>query len=59
MKDNLRNLKKKTQPKTRDYDEGHHVVNKIRTHEQRKANNALDKALKRASLKDIYTMDDY
>lgn len=59
MKNNLHNAKKKTHPTFKDYDESHHVAKKIKTHAQRKANNAIDKALKRTNLRDLYNMDDY
>lgn len=42
-----------------DIENSRHVVKKIKTQQQRKANNAIDRALKRRDLRGIYDMDDY
>ena len=51
--------KKRSHPSFREYDESHHLARIIKTHAQKKANNVIDKALRRNNLKDIYDMDDY
>lgn len=42
-----------------DRGKSHHISKKVKTYAQQKANNALDKALKRKDLSGIYNMDDY
>lgn len=64
MKNDLHNKQprqnKRSHISFREYDENsHHAAKIIKTHAQKKANNAIDKALKRKDLRAIYDMDDY
>ncbi len=36
----------------------HHYAKKVKTHARQKANNAIDRALKRKDMRYIYDMDD-
>lgn len=57
MKNNLHKTKKRLSFK--DYgEESHHISKKVKTQLQQKANNAIDKALKRKDLRSIYDIDD-
>ena len=60
MKNNLHKQNKKhSHVSFKEYEESHHVAKKIKTHAQRKANNAIDKALKQSSAKGFVDFDEY
>lgn len=61
MKNNLHKQynKKRNHPSFQEYEESHHVAKKIKTHAQRKANNAIDKALKQNSARGFIDIDEY
>lgn len=60
MKQNLQKqqTKKRNHPSFREFEESHHVAKQIKTHAQRKANNAIDKALKQSSSRGFIDMDE-
>ena len=49
----------KTKKQSERDDRDHHFAKKIKTHRQQKANNAIDRALKRKDMRGIYDMDDF
>lgn len=58
MKTELHKTKKK-HSKFLEYDENsHHAFKKVKTQYEKKANNAIDKALRRKDLRDLYNMDE-
>lgn len=57
MKTPHHKVKKKT-TNFMDYDDSHHVYSKTRTHKQRKANNVIDKLLKRKDFDSINKLED-
>lgn len=57
LKNNLHKSKKKNLS-YKESDESRHSYRKIKTHIQQKANNAIDKVLKRKNLRDVYDMED-
>lgn len=58
MKNSLQKTKKK-RLSFKDYGESsHHLAKKVKTHLKQKADNMIDKALKRKDLRDIYNLDD-
>lgn len=60
MKQNLQKqqVKKRNHPSFKEFEESHHVAKQIKTHALRKANNAIDKALRQSSLKGFIDIDE-
>jgi ribonuclease HI len=50
--------KHKKNPREMEENTSSHYAKKVKTHKQQKANNAIDRALKRKDLRDIYTLDE-
>jgi hypothetical protein len=60
MKHNPHKQSKKSHLSFKEYGENsHHLSKKIKTHMQQKANNAIDKALRVKSLRNLVDMDDF
>jgi hypothetical protein len=58
MKNDLHKTKKK-HARFLEYDENsRHTFKKVKTHYEKKANSAIDKALRQKNLKNLYDMDE-